>query len=162
MELPTLAGALASLKLAADAAKGLLSERDDRLVTKVIGDMNDRMMDVQNQCLALLDKQYALTESERQLKEKLRKLEEKAADLDQYELHQNTQGAVMYRSKVSLDPSDKPVYLCANCMAAGVKTFLQFANNNLSTTLYCKEHGHLRSDIPDRKFQVSATRPVRW
>lgn len=156
MELPTLAGALASLKLAADAAKGLLSERDDRLVTKVIGDMNDRMMDVQNQCLVLLDKQCALAESERQLKEKLRKMEEKAADLDQYELHQNTHGAVMYRSKVSLDPSDKPVYLCANCMAAGIKTFLQFQSRGLKTMLFCKEHGDVRSDIPDRKMQ-----PVR-
>ena len=158
MELPTLAGALASLKLAADAAKGLLSERDDRLVTKVIGDMNDRMMDVQNQCLALLDKQYALAESERQLKEKLRKMEEKAADLDQYELHQNAHGAVMYQSKVSLDPSNKPVYLCANCMAAGVKTFLQLQRSGMKTVFFCKEHGEIRSEIPDKVMQPIRTR----
>lgn len=156
MAITTVSAAITAFRATIDVAKAAIAARDDALIVKVIGDMNDRMLDIQSQCLALQEKQAALADSERDLKEKLRKMEEKAADLDQYELHQNTHGAVMYRSKVSLDPSDKPVYLCANCMAAGVKTFLQFQSRGLKTMLCCKEHGEIRSDIPDRKMQ-----PVR-
>src|SRR5471032_52028 len=153
MAITTVSAAITAFRATIDVAKAAITARDDALIVKVIGDMNDRMLDIQSQCLALQEKQAALADSERDLKEQLRKMEEKAADFDQYELHQNTHGVVVYQSKVSLDPSNKPVYLCANCMAAGIKTFLQFQSRGLRTMLFCKEHGDIRSDIPDRVSQ---------
>jgi hypothetical protein len=154
MAVATVSAAIAAFRATIDVAKGAIAARDDALIVKVIGDMNDRMLDIQSQCLALQEKLSALADSERDLKEKLRKMEEKAADLDQYELHQNSQGAIMYRSKHSLDPTNKPIYLCANCVAAGIKTFLQQQPKGLATMLNCKEHGDIRSDIPNKKVQI--------
>lgn len=153
MAITTVSAAITAFRATIDVAKAAIAARDDALIVKVIGDMNDRMLDIQSQCLALQEKQAALADSERDLKEKLRKMEEKAADLDQYELHQNTLGAVMYQSKGSLDSSNKPVYLCANCVAVGVKTFLQLRTSGLVTVLFCKEHGEIRSEIPDKVMQ---------
>lgn len=148
-----ISASIAAFRAAVDLVKGAINARDDALVIKVISDMNERLMDVQSQCLALQEKHSAMADSERDLKEKLRKMEEKAADLDQYELHRNTQGALMYRSKHSLDATNQPVYLCANCIAAGVKTFLQFQSKGLATVLHCKEHGDIKSDIPNKAAQ---------
>ena len=153
MAITTISAAITAFRATVDTAKAAIAARDDALIVKVIGDMNDRMLDIQSQCLALQEKQAVLADSERYLKDKLRKMEEKAADLEQYELHQNTQGAVMFRSKVSFDPTSKPIYLCANCIAKGIKTFLQLRSSGLITVLSCHEHGEIRSDVPDKVVQ---------
>ncbi|MGK5024607.1 hypothetical protein [Janthinobacterium sp. RB2R34] len=145
MELPSLNGAIAALKLAMDTAKGALAARDDRLIDKVISDMNDRMIDVQSQCLALQDQQFSLSQSERDLKERLRALEKKMSDFDQYELHQTIRGGITMRSKAPVQAGKNPIDICANCAAGGVKTFLQADGKN-PLYWHCHVHGRIASD----------------
>ena len=145
MELTTVSAAINGLRAAVDLVKGAVSQRDDRLIDKVIGDMNARLMDVQGQCLALQEKQFSLAESERQLKEKLSAMEKKSADFDQYELHHLPSGAVVQRRKGPVEGDAPQHQICANCAATGVKTFLQ--PKAAGAYLSCPTHG----DIPARK-----------
>lgn len=155
MELTTVSAAINGLRAAVDLVKGAMSQRDDRLIDKVIGDMNARLMDVQGQCLALQEKQFSLAESERLLKEKLTAMEKKAADFDQYELHHLPSGAVVYQRKEPLEDNAPQHQICTNCAAAGVKTFLQ--PKAAGAYLSCATHG----DIATRKPSDAESRARR-
>lgn len=138
----SLASTLAAFRLAVDAARAALSARDDKLINDAISDMNDRFRDVQTRCLALQEKEFALAQSERDLKEKVRQLEKRNADLDNYQVHRTVRGGVVYRSKEPLAPGQAPIDICANCVAQGVKTFLQ----PVGVALHCHVHGNVPSD----------------
>lgn len=148
----SLTGALAALRAATDLAKAAFQARDDRLIDKVISDMNDRFMDVQSQCLALQEKQFSLVQSERELKEKVRQLEKRNADFDSYELHRTARGGLVYRFKEPLESGNEPIDICANCVGQGVKTFLQ----PIGVALHCHIHGNVPSDKEPRKIDVKA------
>lgn len=146
----SLASTLAAFRLAVDAARAALSARDDKLINDAISDMNDRFRDVQTRCLALQEKEFSLAQSERDLKEKVRQLEKRNADLDNYEVHRTARGGVVYRSKTPLADGQAPIDICANCVAQGVKTFLQ----PIGIALHCHVHGNVPSDKERQKVDV--------
>jgi hypothetical protein len=150
MEL-SLAAAIAACRATLDTAKAAIAARDDRLIEDAVRDMKDRLMDVTDRALALQEKQSALAERERQLEEQIRELQKRNADLDNYELHRTARGGLVYRSKAPLEAGQVPVDICANCVAQGVKTFLQ----PVGVALHCHVHGNVPSDKEPGKFEVA-------
>jgi hypothetical protein len=144
----TLSAALASFRAATEITKTALAARDDNLISTALRDMNDRFMDVQNECLALQEKHFLMAHEVRDLKEKVRGLESQTADFANYELYRTLRGGLTYRSKASIGANQEPVHLCANCVASGVKSFLQPDLDGW--WLVCTEHGKVPSDVPDQ------------
>jgi microcompartment protein CcmL/EutN len=146
----SLAGALAACRATIDVAKAAIAARDDRLIEDAILDMKDRLMDVTDRALALQEKQSAQAERERQLEDKIRELENRNADFANYELYRTVRGGIAYRSKTQMTAGQDPIYLCANCIAQSVKTFLQ----PVGVTLRCHIHGSIPSDKEPQKVVV--------
>lgn len=157
----SLAAAIAACRAALDTAKAAIAARDDRLIEDAVRDMKDRLMDVTDRALALQEKQSALADRERQLEEQVRDLQKRNADLDNYELHRTARGGLVYRSKAPLEPGQAPVDICANCVAQGVKTFLQ----PVGVALHCHIHGNVPSDKEPAKIRplpIATARMPNW
>jgi hypothetical protein len=146
----SLAAAIAACRVTLDTARAAIAARDDRLIEDAVRDMKDRLMDVTDRALALQEKQSALADRERQLEEQVRELQKRNADLDNYQLHRTARGGLVYRSQTPLEPGQVPVDICANCVAQGVKTFLQ----PVGVALHCHIHGNVPSDRERQKVDI--------
>ena len=150
----TVTATIAAFRASVDAIKAAVSARDDRLIDSILYDMNAKIIDVQNACMALQEKHSSMADSEREAKEKLRQMKEQFDDFAQYELHRTAQGGLVYRQKAQAEPGQLPVDICANCVAVGVKTFLQPVQHSLKFYLHCQTHGNVPADKADKTITV--------
>lgn len=150
----TVTATIAAFRASVDTIRAAVSARDDRLIDSILYDMNAKIIDVQNACMALQEKHSAMADSEREAKEKLRQMKEQFDDFAQYKLHRTAQGGLVYRQKAQPEPGQLPVDICANCVAVGVKTFLQPTNNGHKFSLNCITHGNVPADRPDTVFDT--------
>jgi chromosome segregation ATPase len=143
----TVTATIAAVRASIDAVKAAVKMRDDRLVESILQEMNSKISSVQAAYMALQEKHAAMTDSERDLKSKLRELEDQASDFANYEKSWTEHGGLLYRDKSIAADAQHQLYLCANCMAAKVKTFLQPVDDGLF--LHCNIHGRIRSNRPE-------------
>ena len=149
----TVTATIVAFRASVDAIKAAVSARDDRLIDSILYDMNAKIIDVQNACMALQEKHSAMADSEREAKEKLRQMKEQFDDFAQYKLHRTAQGGLVYRQKAQPEPGQLPVDICANCVAVGVKTFLQPTSDNVRYFFNCNTHGAVPGDKADERFE---------
>lgn len=118
-------GALSALSSAINIGKTAIAARDQNLIDDAVAKMNQKLADVSQSAIALLQEKYQLVEEANDLREKYRKLEASLTDLAGYEPHQTRGGALCLRPKLGLPEAKLSVHVCANCAAAGKKTYLQ-------------------------------------
>ena len=109
---------IGALKTAFDIAKGL-KDIDD--TTR----RNAAVIDLQEKILSAQQSQSSLIETINELEKELVRLRSWEADKPRYELRALAAGVVAYALKSSMSNGEPHRYLCANCYAAGKKSYLQ-------------------------------------
>lgn len=106
--------------------------------------MLDRVIDVQEACMALQAGNASLLQEKHALAQRIRDLEQQVADtlkrrdrLDQYERTKTPAGAIVYVDKESRTAPEGAVYACAACMENGQISPLQPIGRKLT----CATHG---------------------
>lgn len=110
--------------------KNILNLTQDAKVKAAIGDLQSKLLDSQSAYLDLLGKNQLLLAEKTELQEKLRKAEKFKADAERYKLITPAPGFSAYALKSDRADGEPPHWLCANCLASGVKSFLQLSDNN--------------------------------
>lgn len=147
----TISTALAGFKTSLDLLKNAIAARDDLKLAEARSTLLDRVIDIQNECLGLQEKQQmlidakqALTERVAQLEQEIEKARSSAADIaDNYEKWTSMSGATVYRSKPGVGANGSTEYLCADCATEGKKTFLK--PTIVGRVFNCPAgHGHIK------------------
>jgi hypothetical protein len=109
---------LGALKTAFDIAKGL-KDIDDA------ARRNAAVIELQEKILSAQQSQSSLIETVSNLEKEVSRLKAWDADKQRYELKALAMGVVAYALKPSMSNGEPDHYLCANCFAAGKKSYLQ-------------------------------------
>jgi hypothetical protein len=109
---------LGAIKTAFDIAKGL-KDIDD------VARRNAAIIELQEKILTAQAAQAALVETVSELKKRVAELESWEADKQRYKLTEIAPGIVCYTVKEAMRGGEPPHRICANCYAAGKKSFLQ-------------------------------------
>jgi hypothetical protein len=166
MDISMISSGLAGIKTAIDVLRTTVNVRDDKMIEKAIGDaereINNRIIAVQGTCLALQGEVDGLMKKNRELEEEIRYLSNQAAEEGKYELYHTRAGGVCYKLKDSMNPSGKPVYLCATCMGEGKKSFLQYGGRGDHLLMCGNKHPSIPSDNPDPGLPQVRTTGREW
>lgn len=139
--------ALSALSSSINLGRTAIALRDQKLIDEAVSELNQKVLQVTQSALELLEQRHAAVEEAASLREKHRKLEAMLSDLAQYEPYQTKGGAICLRPKPDAAESKLTVYVCANCAAAGKKTYLQPQPNG--HYLECPNgHDRIPSDTP--------------
>ena len=152
-----LIAALSGLSTAKNLLQSAIDARDFVKLQAAISDLNNRIIDLQNSCMATQQENATLTNSVRNLEEEIRKRKDFQEDLMDYELRHTARGGLVYVNKNVMSTAGNSVYLCANCVNQGKKTYLQPDQKSRGFFLFCNEHGNIPSDIPDRTAENTAS-----
>lgn len=140
----TITTAVSALRATIDLAKVAIDARDDRRLAEARSAMLDRVIDVQEACMALQAGNASLLQEKHALAQRIRDLEQQVADtlkrrdrLDQYERTKTPAGAIVYVDKESRTAPEGAVYACAACMENGQISPLQPIGRKLT----CATHG---------------------
>ena len=109
---------LGAIKTAFDMAKGLGNIRDAALRDRAV-------IELQKEILSAQATQSDLVESISEFKRRVAELESWEADKQRYELVEIGPGIVCYAIKETMRGGEPMHRICANCYAAGKKSFLQ-------------------------------------
>lgn len=110
--------------------KNILNLTQDAKVKAAIGDLQSKLLDSQSAYLGLLGEHQLLLAENAELKEELRKAKEFKADAERYKLTTPAPGFSAYALKSACADGEPPHWLCANCLANGVKSFLQLSQHD--------------------------------
>jgi len=149
-----LIAALAAFKTTFDLVKVAADARDELLIADAKANFTAKYVEVLTASLQAIEanrtlsqENAALADRVRELEHQLRQRESFESEIAGYERYTTVRGGVCYREKTAAGTTRQPVYLCANCIAAGKKTFLQ--PENRGWWLVCREHGQIPSDMPE-------------
>jgi hypothetical protein len=109
---------LSALKTAFDIAKGL-KDIDDA------ARRNAAIIELQEKILSAQQSQSTLIEAVSDLERKIAEMKAWEADKQRYELKAIAPGIFTFALKPSMSNGEPPHYICANCCAAGKKSYLQ-------------------------------------
>jgi len=144
----TIAAAVGGAKHAIDLIRLAVEQRDELKAKEATRDANDRLLDIQQACLSLVGENAQLMKRNTDLENEVSKLKDFHTDIANYRLHQTVRGGICYRPKPDMPEAKMAVYLCANCAAKGVKTYLQPVGGGFS--FQCAAgHGEIPSDKPE-------------
>lgn len=141
-----ISGAIAGLRAAVDMTKVAVDTRDAIKIGEAKSALIERLLDVQNACLALQESNAALVQDKHLLAQEKRELEaqivqmrDQANRLAQYERMHTPAGSIVFVDKTTKGSPDGAVYACASCMDEGKVSTLQpiFRGNQLT----CPVHG---------------------
>lgn len=124
-DMGSISAAIGGLKTAADIAKGFLDLKEAASVQGKVIELQGVILAAQSSALAAQSDQFSLLEEIRGLKQKMADLEAWNAEKQRYELKALATGIVAYSLKPSMSNGEPAHYLCANCFAAGKKSYLQ-------------------------------------
>lgn len=111
----SLSGVGGAIKSAVGAAREIQNLTVDYAVKEKTHILLDKLMDVQMQQMSLQELLIAAKEKIVELENEKVKQENWAAEAASYELYQPMRGTLVYRSKLSADADQSPVYICPNC-----------------------------------------------
>jgi hypothetical protein len=110
---------LAALKSAFDLAKGLKDIDDAARRNAAVIELQQKILDAQQSQAELAEKANAL-------EQELQRLKSWEADKSRYQLKSLAPGVVAFTLRDDMRAPDEPLHLiCANCCAAGRKSYLQ-------------------------------------
>ncbi|EGK3941502.1 TPA: hypothetical protein N7B85_001128 [Escherichia coli] len=121
----SLSGVGGAIKSAVGAAREIQNLTVDYAVKEKTHILLDKLMDVQMQQMSLQELLIAAKEKIVELENEKVKQENWAAEAASYELYQPMRGTLVYRSKLSADTDQSPVYICPNCYEQKRKSILQ-------------------------------------
>lgn len=157
MDISAITAAITGINGAVNLAKNAIGARDQQLLDKAETELTKQLLQVSQTALALVGENATLVQQNGKLEEENRKLKDFSGDLSNYELYRTAEGGLCYRAKPEVPEAQLAVHLCANCIAEGVKTFLQPINGGFH--LECRRgHGSLPSD---QRPDYSAERVAR-
>src|SRR5260364_387413 len=85
-----------------DLITAAIDARDDVRIAQAVQVLNARIIDVQNTCIALQEKE-------------LRQIKEIRADLENYAPYKTMRGGVCYRNQKPIGGNEDSIYICADC-----------------------------------------------
>lgn len=159
----TIAATLAGLRTAVGLAKDAIDARDAEKLKEAKSALIDRILDVQNACLALQETNATLVQDKatiadekRHLERQLMEAHKQADKLAQYERMHTPIGAVVFVDKDTKNAADGPVYACAACMDDGKVSTLQPIFDG--KMLVCHVHGKFGFTIEPRAMHIAPLR----
>jgi hypothetical protein len=122
-DLSALAVALSSLNAAKDIAQAMIGLRDSKAFQTKLLEFQAKLLDANRATFAAQDERHALLERISTLEKEVAGLKAWEAEKQRYELKPLGTG-VAYAVKQEAQGTEPPHQLCANCYAAGKKSFL--------------------------------------
>lgn len=160
-----LAIASASLKAAKDIAQGMASLQDAASLHQKQVEFQSKLLDATSAVFAAQEERSAMLERIRELKKEVARLESWEDEKQRYELVSLAPNMVAYAPKESMRGTEPPHYLCANCFAAGKKSFLQQRIRGQSLDKYicnsCNEELPIHKDTPPQRSALPPGRGGR-
>lgn len=142
----SIASALTSLGATFQLLQGAVAIRDDAKITEATKELNRQIIEVQNACLQLQEKQSAAVEAIEALKDERRELRERIAELDRqarerdaYKLVQLLPGSFAYAPAEIDEPPAEGYRLCQPCMDNRAKKSVLQSMASDYTQVYCPE-----------------------
>lgn len=146
---------VAAVNTAFSAAKAAFARRDDAAISAAQSQIAGQLDEI---CSLYVTTARSHAELERQnlkLEQRAVELEALLKDLENYELGTTARGGQVYRQKGAQHQGMHALYLCANCVTRGEKTFLQPRQGG--TVLHCHIHGAIPSDVEPPKVEPIPT-----
>ncbi|MGC0151204.1 hypothetical protein ACPRNU_01940 [Chromobacterium vaccinii] len=135
-----LTAAASTLKAAADITQALLALKTDAAVSAKVVELNGVIANVQQQLFQAQADYTAIQSRLKELEADIEKFQNWEQEKQRYQLHQLTEGTVVYRIKPDMQGSEPVHNLCPNCYQNGVKSILQ---------KYGIQHGHHSVTCPN-------------
>ena len=130
MDIASIAGAVSSLKVAGDIAKGLISLNTMAEVQSKAIELNQKIIAAQHDIFAAHAAQTTLVERVRQLEADIASMKAWDAEKQRYKLVSPYHGAMVYAVQKAMCNGEPPHYLCTNCFKRGEPSILQIAKTN--------------------------------
>lgn len=124
MDLTLLQGALSSLKIAGDIAKGFLDMKNTSEVAGKVAQLQSAILDAQSSLFQSHAAQSSLIDEVRDLKEEIVRLKTWETEKQRYKMVEAWTSAVTYALKESMKCGEPPHYICASCYQVGRKSIL--------------------------------------
>jgi superfamily II helicase len=125
LDIAAFQAAAASLKVASDITKSILSLRDEAKIHAKVMELNAAIMDAQNSALSAQLSSLAQVGRIRELEERLVQMENWEREKQRYELHEVSPGVLTYTLKEAMSAGEPAHQLCARCYQDGKKSILQ-------------------------------------
>lgn len=120
------AGALGSLKAAADIAKAVMGAKVDFAVKEQVMSIQQSLLEAQQAMLAMQEALADANKRTRQAEDALVAANQWAQEKTRYKLFTPYTGAVVYAVKESEARGEEPHYICTNCYEQGRKSILSY------------------------------------
>ena len=152
MPLNEISAALASVRVASDIAKGILSLNKDVAVNEKAIELLSNILSLQKDLLSLQSEYGELLKSKGDLEEQLKQFDTWSKTESQYKLDEVSSG-IFVRSPNNLDESKEPMHwLCAHCWEDKIKSILQLDHSGETYKKYicprCKNTIEVRHGNP--------------
>lgn len=115
MDFGQIAGAVSSLKVAGDIAKGLMSLHTMAEVQSKAIELNEKIIAAQHQIYEANAAQTTLIERVRELEGQIAAMKNWDAEKQRYKLATPYSGVTVYALQKSMSDGEPPHYVCANC-----------------------------------------------
>ncbi|HDH8632103.1 TPA: hypothetical protein PJM10_003947 [Escherichia coli] len=150
---------ITAAKQAYDLLKTIKETRDDAVIAKAIGDLHQRITDLQMLNAELSGLYQAEKEIAMKLRDENRKIKMFVVQAENYELHTTEGGSVVYRPKSHSYPSIQQHNLCAHCFGEHKISILQ------PSTVTIKSNGFFVHSCPRckneyRMYRAPDPKPV--
>lgn len=119
------AAALSAAKQAYDLLKIIQEGRDAALISNAIGELREKITELQMYNVELAGLYHAEKQLSMQLADKNAKNELFAQQAQDYAIYKTGAGSVVYRSEHGTDAEVKPHYVCAHCYQNKIISILQ-------------------------------------
>ncbi|EDV9691726.1 hypothetical protein KS35_001112 [Salmonella enterica subsp. enterica] len=116
---------LTAAKQAYDLLKTIKETRDDAVIATAVGDLHQRITELQMLNAELSGLYQAEKDVAMKLRDENRKIEMFIVQAENYELHTTEGGSVVYRSKLPSDSVVQSHYLCTHCFGEHKISILQ-------------------------------------
>jgi len=136
MPLNEITSAIASVKVASDIVKGILSLNKDVAVNEKAIELLSAIISLQKDLLSMQSDYSVLLKSKSDLEEELKKFNTWSKTESQYKLEE-VSGGTFVRSPINLNESKEPMHwLCTHCWEDQKKSILQITWHGESSTKY--------------------------
>lgn len=126
MDMSLLQGAVTSLQVAGNIAKGFLQLKSMAEVQGKVIELQTVILSAQQSALAAQSEQFAMVEQVRSLEEEIARVKAWEGQKQRYKLTQPWEGAFVYALKKSMSRGEPAHWLCTHCYAEGRGSMLQF------------------------------------
>lgn len=140
------AGALGSLKAAADIAKAVMGAKVDFAVKEQVMSIQQSLLEAQQTMLAMQEALADANQRARQAEDALVAANDWAKEKERYKLFSPYAGAVVYAMKESEAHGEVPHYICTNCYEQRRKSILSYVK--LPDNFYALRCSVCKRDTP--------------